>query len=325
MNKKQFAFVGPLSGQVTGQRIAFEALLSLNGCFFDILDNLNILKILFRVNRFSGIYITGSRSYLGFLRDSLFLFPFIVFNKKIIIHIHGDDLDYLLFSKLMVFSRISRFVYKRSLIISCNPDQFKRYSKDFKLHLIENFSRFEIQKVRNSKSKRFIYLSTISLEKGIFDWLEIIEEIGPNYEFDIIGDFDLNKLDYAKFNHYINRLLALNYRVNLHGRMLGEELSEFLNIATDLIFISKHPTENMPLVLLEAAAKGLKLHVTVHRNLNLRFGLKTNAVDLSFSAKKLAYNILNSSDIFLEYNQHIVETYYSKSVYIEKLKSVVNN
>jgi glycosyltransferase involved in cell wall biosynthesis len=320
-----FVFVGPLTRKITGQRIAFGHLQKLNGDFYDIFQILNALKILFLFNRYKGIYITGSRSYIGFLRDLFFLAPFLILKRKIIIHIHGDDIDNLLNSNILFFRFVSNIVYKRSKLISCNPIQFDHLRDNFDVELVNNFARFDVCDKPKMDKRGFLYLSTVSIEKGIFDWLKFVQLIGRDFNFDIVGNLDLSLDDSTYFFHTIQFLKDSGYKIEFHGPLFEEELSVVMDLNTDIIYLSKHPTENMPLVLLEAASKGMNLHVTTFRGLNLRFGLKTNPIDISVPFEILVKKILNytSSKYDIEYNRKLILANYTELKYLESVKRII--
>jgi len=322
----KIVFVGPLSGNITGQRIAFEILKEFKSDFYDILNWTDLIRLWLFSYKFSGIYITGSRSGLGFFRDLFFLFPFLIASKKIYIHIHGDDIDNLLRSRWRILKFISHFVYRRSVFISCNPTHINQFPKLGSFEIVENFTRFDVYHNINRKGniRRFIYLSTVSREKGIFDWIDIIKGLGVEYKYDIIGDFDLSSLDLVLFRDLLNDLENNNFDIVVHGRVEGDSLIDLLRSSTDLIYVSKHPTENMPLVLLEAASQGLALHVTMHRNLHRRFGLKTNPINFNFNISEIAQLILTDGRQNIHYNSKLIEENYSKKKYLKSIAAIIS-
>ncbi len=312
----KIAFIGPMSRKLNGQRIAFEALKVLKGDFFDIYNLRGLFWLHFNVFKYDAVYITGSRSVLGFLRDLLFLFPFLLFNKKIIIHIHGDDLDRL--SERVFIKSIFERVYNNSIVITCNSTQFLKYSKYFDFRFVDNFSRFIMDYNPVREKRRFLYISTVSVDKGIFVWLDIIEKLGNRYEYSVAGEIDLNKPQEELFFQRIESLQMKSFQIEYLGALNSEKLYNLMLKSTDLIYVSQHPTENMPLVLLEAASMKLDLHVTSFRELNNRFGLKTNSIDINDIDDKMINRIMSCSSCDKDFN-------FDRVLKNNSLKSFVEN
>jgi glycosyltransferase involved in cell wall biosynthesis len=310
-------FIGPLSGNYTGQRVSFEEVS--NGNYrIDLLSKVNIIRIFYIFSAFEQVYYTGSRSQLGFVRDLLFIWGFLVTKRRVINHIHGDDFEKLILNG-GVISRIALSLCKRIEVIVASADQARRLKSFFReVYVVNNFSRFRSVELRVSKegNRMFLFISTISKEKGIFDWLEIsynLFKINSAYHFYIIGENVLKSEDLRLFFLKINNFVNEGMMILVVGKLNFEELRHYLNLGTDLIFTSKHPTENRPLVLLEAASMGLAIHCTAHRDLDKIYGLKLNSFHIDNNYFEIAYSIksylYSSQDI--EFNRNLIRKNFS--------------
>jgi glycosyltransferase involved in cell wall biosynthesis len=321
-------FIGPLSGNHTGQRISFEEVSS--GNFrIDLIKKINILKIPFLFFTFNQVYYTGSRSRLGFLRDLLFIYPFLLTKKRVVNHIHGDDFDRLI-SRHSIFTKLVLAVCMRIDAIVASTDQANRLKPFFRdVFIVNNFSRFHIEKRSLSKANRsFLYISTISIEKGIFDWLGIaynLFKFNSEYEFFIIGDNTLELEDLRMYNEAVNGYKKLGMKLDILGKLDFQSLKECLSYCTDLIFTSKHLTENRPLVLLEAASMGVIIHCTSHRQLDKIFGLRLNSFFVDNNYQDVAFSIDNylQSNDDIEYNKLLIRELFSKQSHKSNIQKIL--
>lgn len=313
--------IGPLSGKVTGQMIAFKDLRISKSLKLDIKSPFAIIHNLFICIRAENVYITGSRTLIGFIRDTLFILPYLVLKKPVYIHIHGDDIDVVLNSKIKF---LVKYIYRYSNLIVANTAQLSLLKDDFKVEYVPNYSRFSMLKSDLSLplKRRYGYVSSVSREKGIFDWLKIVSSLNCESEFLIAGPMRLNRKDEIHFYQQIKRIEKQGKKITWVGTLDANKMRKLYSELTDLIYVSKHPTENMPLVLLEAASMCVMLHVTTHRNLHKRFGLKTNAIILNqFSYD--SSNVCNYVPKLILSNYSHVNKNYSIESYNTKLNNIL--
>ena len=130
-------FIGPYNGKVTGQQKMFR--LSCDSMKFKLIidspndKNLfsvvkNILKILFNIKQINSVYITVSRSRLGFLRDLFYTIIPIFAAKPIIAHLHGSDLLDYYSNENFLLKRLLRFFYSNCC---CHIGLLKEMKKEF--------------------------------------------------------------------------------------------------------------------------------------------------------------------------------------------------
>jgi glycosyltransferase involved in cell wall biosynthesis len=321
-------FIGPLSGNYTGQRISFDVV-SRGNFRIDLIKKINILKVTFIFFIFNQVYYTGSRSQLGFIRDLLFIYPFLLTKRRVVNHIHGDDFEKLIFNRAIV-SNIALSVCKQMDAIVASSDQAKRLKSYFReVHVVNNFSRFQPEKSCLSYDNRvFLYISTISVDKGIFDWLEIsynLFKFNSKYNFYIIGENILESEDLEMFNERIKCFTEKGMKIYLVGKLDFAMLRHHLSIGTDLIFTSKHLTENRPLVLLEAASMGLTIHCTKHRDLDKIYGLQLNSFKADDNYCDIAYSINNYVQSLneIEFNKNLIIESYSKQAHRNSVREIL--
>ena len=120
------------------------------------------------------IYIVGSRSALGFLRDIPALIPsFLGFN--VYVHVHGCDLQKLLSSPLL--GNIACYLYSRIHIILpkllCLPSRYTgTWLVLFQFSSRNNYNDSEVSRYVSTDKLTFVWNSNLLSSKGIVEALE---------------------------------------------------------------------------------------------------------------------------------------------------------
>ena len=131
-------FIGPYFGKVTGQQKMFRlACDSVESKF--ILDTSadknpyslikNLVNISLNISKINSVYITVSRSRLGFFRDLFYSIIPILFTKPLIAHLHGSDLlEFYLSENRIIRGMINFFYCKCSCHIGLIDEMKKEFS-----------------------------------------------------------------------------------------------------------------------------------------------------------------------------------------------------
>lgn len=193
----------------------------------------------------------------GFYSQVIYQFVAKLLKKRVITFIHGWDVN----SETMLSTSASRYIQK-------NTDAFIVLAKEFKKKLIKRgirvpiyvsttkvedslLAEFELNE-RNGSLKKFLFLSRVEKEKGVFLALEIVaflQKIDPNISLAIAGEGSaLKEAKQYVQDKNIKNILFL-------GRVDGKGKAEAYKNADCFFLLSN--TEGMPAALLEAMAFGL--------------------------------------------------------------------
>lgn len=188
--------------------------------------------------------------------------PYLIISKalkrKLILFIHGWDIK----SEYMLSSKLSNFIFNNVDAVIVLASIFKRkiiYLYNIPVYLsttkVEDsmIEKFNISR-RNGKINRFLFVSRIEEEKGIFLALKIFQNLNikyPDISFHIVGDGSaIDKVRQIISYERINNVI-------LTGRLNGEPLyEEYLH--ADFFFLLSE-SEGIPAALLEAMAFGLPI------------------------------------------------------------------
>lgn len=210
------------------------------------------------INKYDLIFINSSLSKSNCLRDGLFVIISKLFNKKVLLFIHGFSEEclqnktlikgYFLSDAIVVLAKEFKIKleyagYKKDIVVSFNPVNQE----------IFDFASLEsLDERKNRKPKNILFLSRIEEEKGIMIAIkafEILIREYPNIQLFIAGTG--TRLEYAK--KYI-----LNNKIeNLHflGFVTGKDKIELLKKSD--IFLFPTYSEGLPISILEAMSFGL--------------------------------------------------------------------
>lgn len=192
----------------------------------------------------------------GFFSKNLYISISRIFQKKIIIFIHGWDIEkeYLLSkSEAKSIFKCNGFIvlsklFKEHLSKYVSPSKIYLTTTKVDDSLIRNYDN----SLRTGHIKNILFLSRIEKEKGIFIAIDTYKQLlikHPNLKLSIVGDGTaMNEV-----RQLIKNLSLKN--ATIYGRLSGDELiNAFLNAD---IFIFPTYGEGMPGALLEAMSFGL--------------------------------------------------------------------
>ena len=130
-------FIGPYTGKVTGQNLmfilateAFENKLIIDTAKLNFIDSLkNLFIIIKNVKKINVVYITVSRTRIGFLRDFFYCFIFLFFGTPTIAHLHGSDLNELYQKENQIIKFLMQYYYSSfSCFIGGIPEMINEFS-----------------------------------------------------------------------------------------------------------------------------------------------------------------------------------------------------
>lgn len=356
---KTVLFFGPYPKPITGQSISFK----------ETYDKFNFKKILFDTSRFGSnkilnsldsfirlpyyflfkkidiIYFTCSRTFLGSLKDIFLLFFSFLKKMKVVCHLHGADFsDFArknFITRLIIenlYSKIDRFI----VLTEDMKEQFYFIDKK-KIDVVENSFPSEFENYRvdlNLKKNQILFLSNIIASKGIFIFLDIVDELlknNPKITVKIAGKFmadeelstnDTRKKFYKKFDclkkKYTSRIFYL-------GVIYGNDKISLLEESDVFVLPTFYKTEAFPISIIEAMRFGNAIVTTDHNylsniisDLNGFLIKKNNSRALYDSLQKLIVDKSKLCEI-QNYNISLSKIKYSPSTYNLKIKNIITN
>lgn len=345
-------FVGPLPEPRHGQSVAME---SIKGYFRSdyFIDTqrfeskyvssiylfLHCIIVLLRYNwSISVVYLSGSRSLVGLLRE----FPLIVFtrifNYRLVWHGHGLDAIDLINGPLGKLYNV--YCANRLLWVVLSEGMLKKiHSPSVKTAVVENFcSELWIEHEEMSKENLVVYYSNLMCSKGIIYFLNAAEKIlaeSKDCRIEIagriMGDYlmSLGKLE-QEIVPVINRLTGLYAdRFVYHGSLSPVQAIELLSRSKIFVLPSFHKTEAVPLSILEAMSRSNYI-VTTDHNLLPTIPSKEGCMiiptdDLSNLASYISELI--KANTRLErgglMNKQLINIRYSEKKYLQKIEQIL--
>lgn len=195
-------------------------------------------------------------SYNSFKRSTLFISLAKIFKRKIVIHIHGGGFK-------EYYEKNRRFVHKH--LLKCDTIiALTEYWKDFfnrlgfdNVVIIPNIVEFPIMQEKKCKDNKIhlLYMGMISKAKGIYDLLDVINELKAEFENKIILHIGGNGETVTLQN--IIKEQDLSNVIKFEGWVSGKKKIELLNNAD--IFILPSYTEGLPISILEAMSYSLPI------------------------------------------------------------------
>ncbi|MCC6817013.1 MAG: glycosyltransferase family 4 protein [Saprospiraceae bacterium] len=294
MSKVKFSlFAGPYPNPLHGQSYAFKLaydhyknskiLLSQNleGCskFIKIVYTFKAIWGYFKVfskYNIRVVYIAGSRSAMGALKDIVLISLAKYKRARIVLHIHAARFDLFLDSLPFFIKKLYIRSYQNvDVFIALLPKMISEYSQFLpksKVQIVGNFydpimDSFTLTNVSSFSEKEFTisYYSNLLFSKGIFDLLESFKEISkkfPYVKLQIAGSIGSDHFIGAselkvKFDTYL-----VDAKIEYVGMLKGYQKIEFLQKSHCCVLPTFHFTEAFPISLIEAMRCGNAIIVT---------------------------------------------------------------
>jgi glycosyltransferase involved in cell wall biosynthesis len=274
----------------------------------------------------------------GLYRDAVFALILKLFRRKIVFHIHNRGI--IKYADKKLFNLLYRQIFNNTIIIHVSE---RLIEEEFK-YLGLNTTRFfvvpnavearkpEIIRKADRNTINLLYLSNLFEEKGIFDLLEIFENLlldNQNINLFIVGAPTGNiERDIKK---QISEKPLLNDRVVYYGPLYGSAKHQILADSDVFVFPSYFAEECFPLSILDAMAAGLPIVSSnigaiseiIKDSVN---GFIVNSRDL-FAFKKQLQLLIVDMDLrkrMGEESIRLFNKYYTLPIFEQRIKKILN-
>lgn len=263
----------------------------------------------------------------SFYRKSLFINISKLFNKKIILHIHGGGFEeFYLESNSSRKANITKIINKCDKIIVLS-DIWKskiRVMTEKDIAVVSNSVDLNYNHKYNLDSKRITFVGRVEVEKGIFDLVEVASDIikfDNNIKFVICGDGDIKRL----------KEMIKKYKLEDNFELLGWINKEDINnqLRDTEIFVLPSHKEAMPMSILEAMNYGIPIIATETGSIPEFVKKGRNGITIEVSnkdkLKKSIIKLLKDRElrkIYSNNNYEDVKNMYCDSVNHKKLKNL---
>lgn len=280
-------FVGPLPEPVTGQAVCFKKIVdqySINDRIVvdtfkyrnKVLSTLYVYIKLIQIllldsKNVACIYMTCSRSLLGFIKDVPVFLMGKLLKLRVINHLHGADFN--AFVESFPAKSFLLWLYKGSetiVLLDSMREQFSSFP-NMKLWTVPNFydNSFDSYQHTGIKNKgQILFLSNLMKSKGIIEFIESADRILSNEKLSIViagsfmGDKHMTEQSIRSLIEPKLKRLSTKYekRFSYKGFVSGD--AKIRLYAESDIFILPSYTEGFPISIIEAMRMGCTIHST---------------------------------------------------------------
>lgn len=266
---------------------------SIKKMFFYLRINTSLIKIF----KNKIIYITPGQTFFGVLKYSSFILISSLFNKELIIHVHGNYLmeEYksLKGMKKYIFKfLISKFTKGIVLSVSLKKN-LTPFIPDNRIFCLPNFAEDYLIKENSELEKseiRIFYLSNLMKEKGIICLLKALKKLEKNkikYHARIAGNIAIKNS--VEILELVNELDNTEYI----GVVSGKNKKNLLDWGNIFVLPTFYKMEGQPISILEAMATKNVIVTTDHAGISDIFKDTINGFFVEKNNVDSIYNILS--------------------------------
>ena len=357
---KKALFVGPYPPPIDGHSFAFQTIYDnytypkyiINQNFknqkFKLLSAITILFSYFKFflrKDIDVLYLAGSRSVFGSLKDIILIRLFALRKTRIILHIHAANFDVFIESLHPFIKKIFLRSYEKvNIFISLLDEmqkEYEQFSHTAKIYTVENFydqafdEIIDCQPQKNDDIINLVYFSNLIYSKGILillDAFNILSTKYSNIRLTIAGEYSYDSsMDAVMIKKTVEKILAENKKINYLGSVYGKAKMDLLLTSDIFILPSFYSSEAFPISILEAMRCGCCIITTTHHYLS-NIVLEKNGICVepkSVQAVETAveYYINNPEilEIIKKYNVNYTKEKFSQQNYVNKLTNIIHN
>ncbi len=350
-------FVGPSPKPITGQSLAFDIISShynkKKKVFYYGASFSNKLAIfwgtfsvffsffffLITQRNIKTLYITTSRTTLGFCRDMLFILTANAFSIKVVNHLHGADFKAFRSNISPKFRKLVDYVYSKiNTSIVLLPKMKEQYDMYKKMNVvsISNCALPLADLPKNSSDcLKVLYLSNIMHSKGILFVIEAVDNLaksGVKIQLSIAGSpmGDEYKSVDEITSAFQNMIKNKNY-IGYLGTVTGTEKEQLLIDSDVFVLPSFYKTEAQPISIIEAMLSGSAIVTTKHNYLSDMVSSNNGFVIEPRSTKEIESSLLElinnktKLEAISNYNKNYAAEHYSLERYVRDISTVIDS
>lgn len=341
-------FVGPDLNPLTGQSIAFDYIVSRFNrryCIYNSSGKTRLLQFVYFIKFFFSffakvllvrprvIYLSISRSKLGFIRDLYVFIVSYIFNKKVIVHLHGSDFRTFVENsgKLRVLIDFGYKNVHEAIVLSDEMRTQFSYYPHIKVITVKNcysFDRSNFVPNKIGQPIKLLFLSNLMRSKGIVELLEGVSKFDTSeVELKLAGTFMGDEyLCEDAIQRKVESFLGPN--IKYCGLVKGDDKEDLLNWANIIILPSYR--EAQPLVIIEGMAAGRYIissgvgyikGIIEHK----KNGFIIEKINANSIYEAIRFAILNPSEIeeVSSHNESYARANFSKERYVREIFEII--
>jgi glycosyltransferase involved in cell wall biosynthesis len=352
-------FLGPYPPPVNGQSMAFKmAYDKYNGSKYLCSQNLEQLPIykkiyfgillIFRYfflavsKRYKVMYLAGSRSIGGAIKDFFSILLFHYTGSRVIMHLHAAFFDRFIHSIPIYLKPFFRLAYQKVdrfiVLHECMTEEYKEFQAKSQVSVVHNFydSILDSVSLKDKPASDVIkigYLSNLLFSKGIFILVEAFIELKKEYdniELHLAGQYLSDS--YMTADEVREKISVLSQngfsRIFYHGPLYGEQKKNFL-INMDIFCLpSFYSSEAMPISIMEAMRCGCVIITSDHHYLPFLVGPDQGSCATAGSVESLIVNLkrylgnIEKYESVKEGNIEFAKNNFSPEAYTSKMNEI---
>ncbi len=252
-------FQSPMGYARSFKRNIFTTLISFSYSLFYFIKYLLIIP----QRRWALVHLHTS-SYMSFWEKCLYLNVAKLFNKKVVLHVHGSSFDRFIYESNQVSKKLILFHLRRfDCVVTLSPSWYRFFNQFLpkeKLAIVENgidVTFYATGEEQKSLIPTVLFIGEVCQRKGIYDLIPSMVSVRqrqPNIHCVVIGPGEIEKA------RRMADSLGLTDCFQFCGPLHGEEKRAWMKNAWFLVLPSY--AEVLPLVILEAFAAGLPVIAT---------------------------------------------------------------
>ena len=232
----------------------------------------------FLIYRFRSVYFTPSRSPAGAVKDLPLLLLGRFTGKRMVAHLHGANFR-TFYENCGMLKPVLKYAYQKVdtavVLLEDMRHEFIAFPH-MKIAVVSNCydRQFDLEKdIKIPKKQQVLYFSALMCSKGILEFLEAAEfalKRNTAVEFVIAGAFcpdpsmNLDEITSRFMEHYQRLLQLFPGRISYLGLVTGQQKIRLFNESAIFVLPSWHPSEAMPVSILEAMRTGNAIIATRH-------------------------------------------------------------
>jgi glycosyltransferase involved in cell wall biosynthesis len=238
----------------------------------------------------AAVYVPLSQERWGFLRDAVFVAVARLRRRRVILHLHGGNLQSFYWNARFPIRWAIRGVCGQAeqawVLTPALSRQFEGLVAERRVRCVENVVPdppcTDEPDEPEGRPFRLLYLSNLLPEKGCFDLIEAIRSLNgaaADWEVRIVGSGTPEVTQ--RLERELANLSDNAASVRMLGALHGEKKNAQFRWADAFVYPSYYPLEGQPLVLLEALAAGLPIVSTRHAGIpeTARHGIEALLVE----------------------------------------------